>query len=303
MTEEENNTSAVRRSGFAALSGLPNAGKSTLLNAILGQEIALVTPKPQTTRNRIVGILNRPGAQIVIVDTPGITEGQSELGRRMLRSARQAVGEADIVVRVLDASRLDPRRLKDRRDLEPTGKPTLVALNKVDVVRPKERLLPLIELCSKLDTVEAVVPISALRGDGIDRLLDEIGRLLPEGPELYPPDMVTDRPERFLAAEMIRGVVLRQTRQEVPHATAVEIMGWRESPKGCHIEANIIVERRSQRAIVVGSGGTMIKSIGQRARQDISRLLDCEVHLALRVEISERWRGNPRTLKELGYDE
>ncbi len=298
MSEE-----SEHRSGFAALSGLPNAGKSTLLNAILGQEIALVTPKPQTTRNRIVGVHNSSDAQIVLVDTPGINKGQHELGRRMLRSAHQAVSEADVVVRVIDAARAKPEGLENRRDLQPTGKPTVVALNKVDLVRPKDRLLPLIEQCSKLADVQAVVPISALRNDGIDRLLEEIARHIPEGPVLYPPEMITDRPERFLAAEMIRGVVLVQTRQEVPHATAVEILGWRESEKGCHIEANVVVERRSQRAIVVGRGGTMIKKIGQRARQDIARLLDCEVHLALHVEVSEHWRADPRTLRELGYDE
>lgn len=286
-----------------ALSGLTNAGKSTLLNTVLGQEIALVTPKPQTTRNRIVGVANRPGAQLVLVDAPGLHRGKNELARRMLRGAHQAVAEADVVVRVIDAARATPERLAGRPDLQPAGKPTVVALNKVDLVRPKERLLPLIDLASRVGDVAAVVPISALRRDGIEALLDEIGALLPEGPALYPPDMITDRPERFIAAELIRGAVLRLTRQEVPYATAVTVTAWHESPKGCHLEARVLVERPTQRAIILGKGGAMIRQIGQEAREEIGRLLGCEVHLRLRVEVAESWRGDPQTLDELGYEE
>ena len=291
------------RCGIVALSGLPNAGKSTLLNAILGQEIALVSPRPQTTRNRIVGVHELPGAQLVLVDTPGIHREHLELGRRMQKGAREAVHDADVVVRVVDAARLDPGHAGTREDLTPTGKPTVVALNKVDLVRPKELLLPLIERCSRVEGVEAVVPVSARTGDGIEPLLREVAVRLPLGPRLYPPEMITDRPERFLAAETIRGAVLALTRQEVPHATAVDITAWRDAPDGCHVEARILVEKASQRGIVVGRGGTMIKEIGQRARQDLGRLLDCEVHLRLRVDVSEGWRGDPRALHDLGYDE
>jgi GTP-binding protein Era len=293
----------IHRCGFVALSGLTNAGKSTLLNVILGQEIALVTPKPQTTRNRIVGVLTRPGAQLVFVDTPGIHRGRRELDRRMARGAQQAVEEADVVVRVVDASKVTPERLKGRIDLRPTGKPTVVVLNKVDLVHPKQLLLPLLETCGQIEGVEAVVPLSALRHKGIEALIEEVARLLPEGPALYPEDMVTDRPERFIAAELIRGAVLRLTHQEVPHASAANISVWYESPKGVHLEARIVIERPSQRAILLGKGGSMIRQIGETARGDIGKLLDCPVHLKLTIEVSEHWRGDPRTLDELGYDE
>lgn len=303
MDSDSNGTGQILRCGFVALSGLPNAGKSTLLNAILGQEIALVTPKPQTTRNRIVGVHNMAGAQLVLVDTPGIDRGHHELGRRMLRGAREAVSDADVVVRVIDAGRLVPERLAAREDLAPAGKPTVVALNKVDLVHPKQRLLPLIEGCSKVEGVEVVVPVCARSGDGVEPLLREIADRLPVGPQLYPPEMITDRPEQFLAAETIRGAVLALTRQEVPHATAVMITGWRESDGACHLQAKVFVEKPSQRAIIVGRGGEMIKEIGQRARRDLARLLGSEVHLGLRVEVSEQWRGDPQALRELGYDE
>ena len=290
------------KTGFVALSGRPNAGKSTLLNAVLGQVVSIVSPKPQTTRNRIVGIHNLEGVQIVFVDTPGMmSKERDELGRRMLRGAREAVGDADVVVRVIDAARL--QKSAEAGDFKPTGKPTIVALNKVDKVRPKDRLLPMIERFSAFEGVEAVVPVSALKKQGLESLVDEIAARLPEGPPLYPLEMITDRPERFLAAELVRGAVLRHTREEVPHAAAVAVTSWTESPKGCHIEAAIYIEKASQKGIVIGRGGSMIKQIGEAARMEIAELLDCPVHLKLRVDVASQWRADPEALRQLGYDE
>jgi GTP-binding protein Era len=275
-----------------------------LINAILGQTVSVVSPKPQTTRNRIVGIHNLPGVQLILVDTPGLSPGRHELGRRMLRGAREAVSDADVVVRVIDATKWSPSSgNRDDAALLSRGKRTVVALNKVDLVRPKERLLPLMAALAELENVEAVVPISALRGAGVDDLVNELAQRMPEGEPFYPPEMVTDRPERFLAAEVIRATVLRQTREEVPHAAAVEVQSWRDSDKGCHIEAVIYVEKSSQKAIVVGRGGEMIKKIGTAARLEIGRVLDCQAHVMLRVEVAEGWRGDPKALRQLGYDE
>lgn len=302
----------IFRSGFVALSGLANAGKSTLLNAILGQTISIVSPKPQTTRNRILGIHNLPGVQIILVDTPGLTAERDELGRRMVKGALAAIGDADVVVRVVDATKYrvdepslrgDSGRSARPKFPTPTGAPVIVALNKVDVVRPKGKLLPMIAALSQEEGVEVVIPISALRKDGIDELLSEVQSRLPEGPLLYPEEMITDRPERFLAAEFVRAAVLRHTRNEVPHATAVSVTEWRESKTGCHIEAVIFVERESQKAILIGKGGAMIKTIGEAAREEIGHALECEAHLSLRVDVASRWRGDPKTLRQLGYDE
>ena len=275
-----------------------------MINAILGQTVSVVSPKPQTTRNRIVGIHNLPGVQLILVDTPGLSPGRTELGRRMLRGAREALSDADVVVRVIDATKWSPSSGKrDDAAFLSQDIRIVVALNKVDLVRPKEGLLPLIAALAELDNVETVVPISALRGHGVEDLVNELAQRVPEGVPLYPPDMVTDRPERFLAAEVVRATVLRQTREEVPHAAAVEIQSWRDSDKGCHIEAVIYVEKPSQKAIVVGRGGDMIKKIGTAARLEIGRVLDCQAHVKLRVEVAQGWRGDPQALRQLGYDE
>lgn len=292
-----------QRTGFVALSGRPNAGKSTLLNAILGQEISIVTSKPQTTRNRIIGIHNVDDAQIILVDTPGISKGQHELGRRMMRGASEAAADADVVVRVIDAAKVKLDRERDSWELRRADKPTIIALNKVDLVKPKDRLLPMLQRLSEVEGVAAMVPLSALKKKAIDDLVQEIIALLPEGPPLYPPEMITDRPERFLASELVRASVLRSTRQEVPHAAAVAITSWHETDKGVHVDASIYVERKSQKSILIGRGGEMIKKIGTSARLEINRVLGCEVHLKLRVDVSSQWRTDPRALKELGYDE
>lgn len=291
----------IHRTGFVALSGLPNAGKSTLLNAILGQTVSIVSPKPQTTRNRIIGIHNLEGAQIVLVDTPGLRFGSNELGRRMFQEARAAVSEADVVLRVIDAARAGPD-VAEGFDLSPSSAPTVVALNKVDLVRPKDRLLPMMQRLAEVAGVEAIVPISALRNDGVDRLLGEVVARLPEGPPLYPPEMVTDRPERFMAAELVRAEILKHTRQEVPHASAVAVTAWHEVEGTASIEAVIYVEKDSQRGILIGRGGSMIKRIGTAARQAIGELLGGPVHLKLRVTVASEWRADPAALRELGYE-
>lgn len=293
----------AHRSGFVAIAGRANAGKSTLLNAILGQKLSIVSPKPQTTRNRILGIRTERDLQAIFVDTPGLGRAREELGRRMERGARQAVAEADVVVWLSDAARGD-RDLADARALiEEAGRPALVALNKVDLVRPKDRLLPLIERWAALPGVSAVVPVSALKGGGVDQLLAEVEALLPEGPALFPEDMLTDRPERFVAGELVREQVLGLTEQEVPHAVAVQVTSWREVEGEAHVEATILVEKQSQKGILIGKGGSMIKSIGQAARAEMARVLGEAVHLRLRVAVSEGWRADPRALDELGYDE
>jgi GTP-binding protein Era len=292
----------LHRTGFVALSGLPNAGKSTLLNAILGQTVSIVSPKPQTTRNRIVGIHNLDDAQIVLVDTPGLRQGSNELGRRMFQEARAAVTEADVVLRVVDASHVGAD-VAEGFDLSPSSAPTVVALNKIDRVRPKDRLLPMLQRLSEIAGVEAVVPISALKRDGVDRLLREVVARLPEGPPLYPPEMITDRPERFMAAELVRAEILKHTRQEVPHAAAVAVTAWHEIQGAASIEAVIYVEKDSQRGILIGRGGSMVKRIGTAARQAIGELLGTPVHLKLRVTVSSEWRADPAALRELGYDE
>jgi GTP-binding protein Era len=304
VNETESKISDVHRTGFVALSGLPNAGKSTLLNAILGQTISIVSPKPQTTRNRIIGIHNEPTAQLVLVDTPGLSQGRTALGRRMFQQARAAVSEADVVIRVVDAARRGERvDVAEGFDLSPSAAPTVVALNKIDLVRPKDALLPLIQRLSEISGVEAVVPISAWKKNGIDRLIGEVVARLPEGPPLYPPEMVTDRPEQFMAAELVRAEILKHTRQEVPYAAAVAVTAWHEISGEALIEAVIYVEKSSQKGILIGRGGSMIKRIGTAARGEIVRLLECPAHLKLRVSVASEWRTDPAALRELGYEE
>lgn len=298
MTDEK-----IQKTGFVTISGRPNAGKSTLLNALLEQKISIVSSKPQTTRNRIVGILNSDGHQIIFIDTPGITQGKDELGRRMKKGAEQAVADADIVLRVVDSAKVRLPKDGSRLEFSDADRPTLLILNKVDLIKPKRLLLPMIQTFAEIPGIEAVIPISALRSDGVDNILDEIKARLPQGPPLYPPDMITDRPERFFASELVRESVLRLTRQEVPHATAVAITSWKEVGGTFHIDASIYVERKNQKAILIGRGGEMIKTIGTAARKEISEMLDETVHLNLRVEVSTQWRHDPASLRELGYDE
>jgi GTP-binding protein Era len=291
------------KAGFVALVGRPNAGKSTLLNRFVGEKVAIVSDKPQTTRHRIVGVRNAPGGQMVFVDTPGIHKPLHRLNTRMVHTAGEALREADVVVLVVDAvgrpgagDAFVVDMLKRAR-VQP-----ILALNKVDRIR-KPRLLPLIEHYQRALPFRAIVPISALGGDGVPLLESEILAALPEGEPLYPEDYLTDQTERTLAAELVREKLLQHTRDELPFTTAVAIDRFEEAaePGGLtRIYASILVDHDSQKPIVVGKGGAMIKRIGTEARQDLERLLDGKVHLDLHVKVRHDWRDDERLLDELG---
>jgi len=302
------------RFGIVALAGRPNVGKSTLLNAIIGQKLSIVTPMPQTTRNRILAVHNIEGAQLVLFDTPGLQDGSKALNRYLKATALSALKEADVVILILNpaTSRIDPSEEKrtdvDRADQQvldaaSRGKrPVVVAINKVDLVPNKPDLLPQIELWSGLQGVKTVVPISALRNDGVSMLVAEVAALLPEGPPHYPEETLTDLAERFFVAELVREAVIRETREEVPHSTAVTIASFEEKEDGSsRIEALIHVERPSQKAILIGNQGKRIKSIGVRAREEAERFLGCRVHLFLEVVVAPGWSRKPSAMSQLGY--
>ena len=282
--------------GFAAIVGRPNAGKSTLLNALLGTKLAIVGPRPQTTRTSIQGVLTLPGAQIVFVDTPGIHESSTLLNKRMMDQVRSSA-EADVVLFLVDATA--PFHDEDAHALDlvkKTGAPAIAVFNKIDRLRDKPKLLALIERYRGLHDFAAYVPVSALKGEGLDALKKEILERLPEGPPLYPKDHLTDQPERFLAAEMIREKVLQLTRQEVPHAVAVMIDQWEDTPALVRIAATIYVERPGQKAILIGAGGALLKKIGTLARQEIETQAGKKVFLQTFVKVRPRWREDPEFL-------
>ncbi|MBK8480541.1 MAG: GTPase Era [Proteobacteria bacterium] len=317
------------RAGTVAICGRPNVGKSTLLNAVVGVKLAIVSPQPQTTRNRILAVKTSGDAQLVLVDTPGIHRRRAGLNRFMVREALASLDGVDCVLLVTE---IDPRLGKDgarepeRRVPEPTAAaeallhpedryvlatirahvqraPLVLAINKIDQLADRRALLPMIEGWRQLG-IHAIVPISALQQDGVDGLVAELAAALPEGPHLYPEDMLTDRAERFLAAEFIRERVLRHTRQEVPHATAVEIERFdeRRDRGDVVIAARIYVERVGQRAILIGAGGQQIKRIGSEARQEIANLLGCPVHLKLEVAVADDWTHSASGRQRFGYE-
>lgn len=293
------------RSGLVALVGRPNAGKSTLLNGFIGQKVAIVSDKPQTTRHRIRGVHNAPGGQIVFIDTPGIHKPLHRMNQRMVDAAIDALREVDCAVLVVDATTTpgagDEFVLKA---LGRAGVPAILALNKVDLVH-KPRLLPLIARYADAFPFKAIVPVSALSGDGRADLEREILAMLPEGEALYPEDYLTDQTERTMAAELIREKVLHHTRDELPYSTAVVIERFeeRQGPKGVtKIYASILVDHDSQKPIIVGKGGEMVKRIGTEARQDLEALLDGKVYLELHVRVRQDWRDDERLLREMGLD-
>jgi GTP-binding protein Era len=298
----------MHRAGLCAIVGRPNVGKSTLLNGILGEKIAIVTPKPQTTRNRILGVHNLPKrAQIAFVDTPGIHAGRGALNRYMVEQALGALDGVDVVVYLAEASRPPERFVIER--LGEVASPILLVLNKVDLIKEKALLLPRMEAWAKLHDFAEIIPISASRGNGIERVVDRVIAQLPEGPPLYPDDMVTDAAERFLAAEFVREQVFLRTREEVPYATCVTIESWEERPAensdergDVLIHATIHVERDTQKAILVGRGGQAIKEIGTRARQAIGNLLGVSVHLKLFVRVDPDWSRTDDRIKRMGYE-
>ena len=291
------------RSGFVAIIGRPNVGKSTLLNRIVGQKIAITSPKPQTTRNRILGIQNTDHAQVLFVDTPGIHDARSPLNRYMVDQARSACLDVDVVLWLVEADRPVDTDPMIPRLLEKSKNPVLLVINKIDTI-PKDKLLPLIDTYSKICPFASIVPISALKGDGVDALIGEIPELLPEGPRYYPEDQLTDVPERFIVAEMIREQVLMRTKDEVPYGVAIIVERFQENPvkNMVGISAVINVERDSHKGIMVGKGGTMIRQIGQSARKEIERMLGVKVHLELFVRVQKNWTSSGRMMKEFGYE-
>ncbi len=297
-TMQDTNT----KCGLVALVGPPNVGKSTLMNRFLGQKIAIVTPKPQTTRNRILGIVNGPDYQIVMLDTPGLHRAKSPLNREMVRIALESLDEVDVILFMIDAAFPPPEPSRSpTRYLAGRTTPTILAINKIDTV-DRARLLPLLAAYEKLHPFAALVPISALEGDGTDLLLAEILKLLPTGPRLYPEDIPTDASERFIVAEMIREQVFLATREEIPYSTAVRIDSFKEEPERNRsvIHATIMVEKKSQKGIIIGKQGKMLATIGSRARQEIERLLGQKVVLKLWIKVEKDWSRNPRVLRELG---
>jgi GTP-binding protein Era len=289
------------KSGFVAVVGRPNAGKSTLVNALVGTKVSIVTAVPQTTRNRILGIVNRPSAQIVLMDTPGIHRPHSRLNEQMMTFVRQALTERDLAVLIVDASERfghgDEFAVGMLKEYAPR---TILALNKIDRIK-KPRLLPLMQRYSQLYNFEEIIPISALKGEGLTELLDAIVGLLPAGPQYFPPEMYTDQPERFLASEIVREKVILHTRQELPYATAVVIDDFEEGDSITRIHASILVERDSQKPIIIGSGGEMLKQIGSEARRELERLFPPKVFLELFVKVEPHWRDVRPMVAALDY--
>ncbi|MBW2020989.1 MAG: GTPase Era [Deltaproteobacteria bacterium] len=299
MTE----TASVFKSGFIAIIGAPNVGKSTLLNQLLGQKIAITSEKPQTTRNRILGVTHLPQAQLIFLDTPGIHRAKGPLNVRLVEVALKVLGDVDLVVFMTDAASSD--EAADQiilASLKKRNLPVILAINKVDLVS-KATLLPLIEQWQAAYAFRAIVPISALERIQIDELVAEMVAVLPEGPLYYPEDTITDLPERFIAAEMIREKVFRLTSQEIPYGVAVTVESFKERPGKnlVDIYAIIHVERDSQKPIIIGKQGTMLKRIGEQARKDIERMVGCQVFLKLFVRVQKNWTRDTKAIRKFGY--
>ena len=299
--KEQKSGDGKYRAGFVAIIGRPNAGKSTLLNRYVGQKVAIVTSKPQTTRNRIQGIVTRPEGQIVFIDTPGLHEAHTVLNRQMMREVAAALEGIDVLLMMVDASATQPHAdqllLDKAKRFEGKG---ILALNKTDRV-PKPKLLPLLEAFSKAFPFAALVPISALKGNGCEELLAEILKQLPEGVPFFPEDQVTDQPERFLASEIVREKAIQLTYHEVPHALRVMIDKFEETPKILRIEATLNVERDSQKKILIGKKGEMLKKVGTEARKELENLLGTKIYLGLFVKVAPGWRDNPQQVRELDW--
>jgi GTP-binding protein Era len=295
------------RSGFVSIIGRPNAGKSTLLNKLVGEKVAIVTPKPQTTRNRILGMVNvdarkgRPAGQIVLIDTPGVHKPDSSLNKKMMREVHEALESRDAILLIVDATQKFGTGDRFTLDLvKKVGGPVFLLLNKIDRLE-KERLLPMIAEYSQLHDFREIIPISALTGDGLELLLDCVLAALPEGPRYFPRDQITDQPERFLAAEIVREKVLLETAQEVPYASTVLVERWEESPRLTSIAAVIYCERDGQKKIIIGRGGEMLKKIGTAARHDIECILGTKVFLELFVKVRPGWRESREFVEELDW--
>jgi GTP-binding protein Era len=291
-------------SGYVALAGAPNAGKSTLLNRILGQKISITSSKPQTTRNRILGVCHRPSAQIIFLDTPGIFAARDQLNLKIVGTALAALGDADAILAVADTADPDPAAeaylLRQLQNLE---RPVVLALNKIDLIQDKKTLLEIISRWSGQRQFGAVVPVSALDGTQVEEIIGAIVEALPEGPPYFPEDTLTDLPERFIAAELIREKVFRFTGEEIPYATAVTVESFQatEDGKRVNIQATIHVERDSQKGIIIGKGGAMLKKIGTEARIEIEQMIGAKAFLKLFVRVEKNWRRDARAIERFGY--
>jgi GTP-binding protein Era len=295
------------RSGFVSIIGLPNAGKSTLLNALVGEKVAIVTEKPQTTRTRIQGMLNvkaepgRPAAQIVFVDTPGVHKPDSRLNRKMMQEIHAALESRDIILLMVDVA--EKSGLADQHVLDlvkRAGGTTFLLLNKIDRL-PKEKLLPLIERYSKLHEFQEIIPISAAKKQGLDTLVDRILRTLPQGPRYFPEDQFTDVPEKFIAAELVREKILLKTGKELPYATAVLVERFEDTEKLIRVAAAVYCEREGQKGILIGKGGQRLKDIGTAARMELEQLLGKKVFLELFVKVKPGWRESAAFVEELDW--
>jgi len=298
------------RAGFVAIVGRPNVGKSTLLNRLVGQKLAIVSPKPQTTRGRILGVITRQDAQVALLDTPGLHVAKGGLNARMVRLALQTLADADLALFLIEAGPLaiDPASRKALDQVKQAHKPTLLVINKIDAV-PRTQLLPLIDRWKELHPWTEVYPLSALKGENVDGFVDALVAHLPESPPMFPPEQWTDREERDLCSELIREQLLRHTGQEVPYSTAVLIEQFDESerergPRGLvRIAASVLVERNSQKAIVIGKGGARLKEIGSDARREMERLLGAKVFLQLHVRVEPGWTRTAKGLRRAGYED
>lgn len=293
------------KSGFVSIIGRPNVGKSTLLNTVVGQKIAIMSDKPQTTRNKIQGVYTSEEGQIVFIDTPGIHKPKHKLGDFMMKIASNTLNEVDLILFVINAEEgygKGDQFIIDR--LKEINSPIFLVINKIDKVHPED-LLKLIDQYRKMLTFDEVVPISALNGNNVSTLMDQIMHYMEEGPQFYPSDHVTDHPERFIIAELIREKALHLTREEIPHSLAVVIekIENEEEKNTVFINATIIVERSSQKGIIIGKQGSMLKEIGTRARKDIERLLGTKTYLELWVKVQKDWRNKPLNLKDFGFNE
>ena len=292
------------KAGFIAVIGRPNVGKSTLVNCVVGQKVAAVSPKPQTTRNRVAGVKTTGSYQMIFLDTPGIHHAETLFNREMVKLALKTLTEVDLILWVIDAS--DPLSDEDqlvRGYLQDIKVPVVVALNKVDLVKPKQHLLPVIDACHRLIPAAEVVPISATEGVNLNLLEEILLRYLPEGPRFFPPGQATDQPPHLVVAEIIREKVFELVHQEVPYAVAVRIDEMEERPETglVDIQATIYVEKDSQKGIIIGEGGRMLKRIGQQARQEIEGVLGTRVYLGLWVKVHRAWRKNEEALRRFGY--
>jgi GTP-binding protein Era len=293
------------KSGFISIIGRPNVGKSTFLNRVIGQKIAIMSDKPQTTRNKVQGVLTLPDAQLIFIDTPGIHKPKHKLGDFMMKVAQNTLKEVDLVLFMVNAEEGFGRGEEFIIEkFQSVKTPIFLVINKIDQIHPDD-LLPLIESYQEKFPFKEIVPISALEGNNVERLLDQIKTYMPEGPQFYPADQVTDHPERFIISELIREKALHLTREEIPHSIAVVIdkIERQENKDVIHVMATVIVERDSQKGIIIGKKGSMLKEIGQRARIDIENLLGSKVFLELWVKVQKDWRNKMSQLRDFGFNE